>query len=102
MRRRALLLALLTYVSLDLSLAGMPGAFVFDPADSVESAQGARTRAPSPLLAVPASAAETSTTPAPARATPTVTPVSPVAQAVGIVSLLPRAVLAPAVSEDAH
>ena len=42
MRRRGLLLAILVYVSLDLALPAMPGAFVFDPADSVESAGGGR------------------------------------------------------------
>lgn len=42
--RTAFLLALLVYVALDLSLAAMPGAFVFEPADSVESAQGHRGR----------------------------------------------------------
>jgi hypothetical protein len=34
----------LVYVSLDLSLPSMPGAFVFDPADSVESVQNGRAR----------------------------------------------------------
>jgi hypothetical protein len=43
MRCRAeLLVAILVYVSLDLALPGMPGAFVFEPADSVESAGGGR------------------------------------------------------------
>lgn len=41
--RPALLLAILLYVALDLSLPAMPGAFVFDAADSVESTQ-TRTR----------------------------------------------------------
>jgi hypothetical protein len=40
--RPALLLALLLYVTLDLALPAMPGAFVFEAADSVEST---RTRA---------------------------------------------------------
>ncbi|HWN15561.1 MAG TPA: hypothetical protein VNU02_16970 [Candidatus Dormibacteraeota bacterium] len=35
--RRALILALLVYVVLDLSIPTMPGAFGFDPDDSVES-----------------------------------------------------------------
>lgn len=34
------------YVALDLSLPSMPGAFVFDPGDSVESLQGNRARTP--------------------------------------------------------
>jgi hypothetical protein len=50
MRRRALLLAILVYVTLDLSLARMPGAFVFDPGDSVESVHINRGR-PAPELA---------------------------------------------------
>ena len=39
-QHRALLLAILVYVSLDLSLPGMPGAFVFEPSETVDSAQG--------------------------------------------------------------
>lgn len=39
-----MLLAILIYVSLDLSLASMPGAFVFEPAESVESTQIGRGR----------------------------------------------------------
>jgi hypothetical protein len=44
MWRRRLLLAVLIYVTLDLSLPSMPGAFVFDPGDSVESIQMSRGR----------------------------------------------------------
>ena len=44
MLRRRLLLAVLVYVTLDLSLPSMPGAFVFDPGDSVESIQMSRER----------------------------------------------------------
>lgn len=36
---RLLVLAVLVYVTLDLSLPEMPGAFVFEPADSAESTQ---------------------------------------------------------------
>jgi hypothetical protein len=42
-RHRTLLVALLVYVALDLALPMMPGAFVFDPAGSVESARAGRT-----------------------------------------------------------
>lgn len=35
-------MAILVYVTLDLSLPTMPGAFVFEPADSVESVGGGR------------------------------------------------------------
>jgi hypothetical protein len=57
-RRRALLVAILVYVSLDLSLAMMPGAFVFDPGDSVESLHVRRASATPELAAVPAPARE--------------------------------------------
>jgi hypothetical protein len=43
-RRRALLLAVLVYVGLDLSLPAMPGAFMFDPAGSVKSVDLVRNR----------------------------------------------------------
>jgi hypothetical protein len=51
--RRAGLVALLIYVTLDLSLPAMPGAFVFDADDSVESLQSARARVVSGLDTVP-------------------------------------------------
>lgn len=38
-RCHGVLLAILVYVTLDLSLPAMPGAFVFEPADSAESTQ---------------------------------------------------------------
>jgi hypothetical protein len=41
---RTVFLAVLLYVTLDLSLPMMPGAFVFDIEDSVESAQSHRGR----------------------------------------------------------
>lgn len=57
MRHRwPLVLAILIYVTLDLSLAGMPGAFVFELGDSVESVQGARARAAADVVALPAEA----------------------------------------------
>ena len=41
-----LLVTILIYITLDLSLPSMPGAFVFEPADSVETVQtkGGRAR----------------------------------------------------------
>lgn len=39
MKRRLIVLAVLVYVTLDLSLPTMPGAFVFELADSAESTQ---------------------------------------------------------------
>ena len=41
---RPALVALLLYVTLDLSLPAMPGAFVFEVEDSVESVHGGRGR----------------------------------------------------------
>ena len=103
MRRYALVLAVVVYVGLDLSLAGMPGAFVFDSADSVESAHGIRAVGARPLVAAQASPGESSF----ALSTPPATVVT-FAAAARIAPVrrdvwrLPRAVLAPPVSEDFH
>jgi hypothetical protein len=51
--RWPLVLAIHIYVTLDLSLPGMPGAFVFEPGHSVESVQGARARAAADVVPVP-------------------------------------------------
>ena len=51
--RPALLLAILVYVTLDLSLPAMPGAFVFDSSDSIESTR-TRLRAVGDAGVVPA------------------------------------------------
>lgn len=53
--RPALLLAILLYVTLDLSLPAMPGAFVFNPAESVESTHG-RARTVVEIVVLPAPA----------------------------------------------
>jgi hypothetical protein len=53
--RRLLVLAVLIYVTLDLSLPAMPGAFVFEPADSAEGAQ-VRARGATETVALPAQA----------------------------------------------
>lgn len=53
--RRRLVLAILVYVTLDLSLPGMPGAFVFEPADSAEGTH-IRARAGAEAIALPAQA----------------------------------------------
>jgi len=45
-------------VTLDLSLPAMPGAFVFDPGESVESVQQARARAAAEAVMRPASAGD--------------------------------------------
>ena len=54
---RRLVLAVLIYVTLDLSLPGMPGAFVFEPESSAESTQ-VRARAAAETVALPALAAD--------------------------------------------
>jgi hypothetical protein len=104
---RGILVAVLVYVALDLSLPGMPGAFVFDTADSVESAQGGAARRAGALLATPAAAAQT---PAMHRQVPVRPPRALVPAATGdhvlprLASRLARgaADAAPAASEDPH
>lgn len=51
--RPALLPAILVYVTLDLSLAMMPGAFQFELADSVETVQIGRSRAAARVVVLP-------------------------------------------------
>jgi hypothetical protein len=51
--RRGLLVVILVYVALDLSLPAMPGAFEFEPADSVESIGGGRLTAQVVVLPTP-------------------------------------------------
>jgi hypothetical protein len=51
--RRVLLGAILLYVALDLSLAAMPGAFVFEIADSVETTAGGRPTAKIVVVSAP-------------------------------------------------
>ena len=53
--RPTFLLGVLVYVMLDLSLPAMPGAFVFDAAESVESTQS-RARAAGDAVVLPAAA----------------------------------------------
>jgi hypothetical protein len=57
--RRVLIVALLVYVALDLSIPTMPGAFGFDPDDSVESVYQTRARAAAEAVIPPASRAAT-------------------------------------------
>jgi len=54
MGRRSVLLPILVYLTLDLSLAEMPGAFVFDLSDSVESIQVTGSRMVTDVVVVPA------------------------------------------------
>jgi hypothetical protein len=108
MLRRALLAALLVYVTLDLSLPAMPGAFVFDVDESVESTHPGRGRT---VAAVPSAAAPGPVTVAVTASAPDVTPRRRRAGiALGITPRphpLPRAALARAPgstarSEDPH
>lgn len=102
-RRRGLLLALLVYVTLDLSLPAMPGAFVFEPDDSVESITRARESATAvapPLIDRSAP---------PAGLTVSVVPAPPVPERLRLVPRVHHAVPAPArrrsappVAEDPH
>ena len=52
-RGRVLLVLVLMYVGLDLCLVDMPGAFVFDPAGSVESVEIPRSRLASDAIVLP-------------------------------------------------
>jgi hypothetical protein len=51
---RVLVLVFFCYVTLDLSLAAMPGAFVFESEETVESTLGARGRLKAEVASVPA------------------------------------------------
>ncbi len=54
--RRSLVLAILVYVTLDLSLPGMPGAFVFEPGATAESTQVRARSAAEAISPLPAQA----------------------------------------------
>jgi hypothetical protein len=103
-RHRALLLAILMYVTLDLSMPAMPGAFVFAPDDSVESAQGSRGRGSArvvlPLPKDPSVLSGSAIQPT-ERPRPLIRVAPPKSRAM---SSLPRAILGPAPSppEDPH
>lgn len=101
MPRPTLLFAVLLYVTLDLSLAAMPGAFVFEPADSVEGTHGARPHRTGPLVAAQAPVGDSPIS----LSRPPVAPspgIHRVPHARCVVSCLPRAILAPPLSEDPY
>jgi hypothetical protein len=103
--RRLLLLALLVYVALDLSCADMPGAFMFEPEDSVESVDVPRTRLTGKIVALPAPIMDSVSLSQPRsdfrHRVPTLSRVARVGRPV--VSCLPRAHCDPArPSEDSH
>jgi hypothetical protein len=52
-RRPLLVVAILLYVTLDLSLPTIPGAFEFNVDDSVEGTQSNRSRGPAEVVVVP-------------------------------------------------
>jgi hypothetical protein len=56
--RRPLVVALLIYVGLDLSLPAMPGAFMFDPDESVDSVPVTRDRAAAEVVVLPTPASD--------------------------------------------
>ena len=58
--RRVMLCTLLIYVTLDLSLPMMPGAFMFEAEASVESAHASRGRAGADVVVAPRPAADRS------------------------------------------
>jgi hypothetical protein len=57
-RRRLLLVVVLVYLGLDLCLADMPGAFVFDADGSVDSISLVRARPDARVVAIPAPSPE--------------------------------------------
>ena len=94
---------MLVYVTLDLSLPSMPGAFVFDAGDSVESVQLSRTRAPVDVAALPL-ARDAAVVVGPEVVRPLVVSTWDLARAPRrILASLPRATIAPSSpSEDPH
>jgi hypothetical protein len=103
--RRGLLLALFIYVTLDLSLPGMPGAFVFEPGDSVESIQVSRSRGAAEVVGAPTPVRDSLAVFRPRIAvTSGLAPTRVVAlPRHPVVNWLPRGTLAPAPpSEDPH
>jgi hypothetical protein len=101
--RRGLLIGLLAYMTLDLSLPTMPGAFVFEPGDSVETIRINRSRGaevvflPQPALLVVSRPSLEAVT----DRIPETLPAAPAAHRVA--HRLPRAALdTPRPSEDPH
>jgi hypothetical protein len=103
--RRGLLVTLLVWVTLDLALPGVPGAFVFEPGDSVESLQRLRSDGAAGAVVLRALARDPFLVwqPQPA-VTDRPAPVSEAGlREDRVVSRLARATLAPAPpSDDAH
>jgi hypothetical protein len=94
----------LVYVTLDLSLPSMPGAFVFDAGDSVESVQLSRTRAAVDVASALPLARDAAVVVGPEILRPLVVPTWDLARAPRrILASLPRATIAPSsLSEDPH
>ena len=101
----SLFLAVLLYVGLDFSLAAMPGAFEFDPGDSVESVQVKRARTASDVAAGPIRAVDAIVLPEPpiSGKDAAVSAGAMVATPRPVVSRLPRSGLLPtSPAEDPH
>jgi hypothetical protein len=94
----------LVYVTLDLSLPSMPGAFVFDAGDSVESVQLSRTRTAVDVASALPLARDAAGVVRPEIVRPLVVPTWDLARTPRrIPASLPRATIAPAPpSEDPH
>jgi hypothetical protein len=102
--QRWLLLVILFYVALDLSLPMMPGAFVFEPGDSVESIQTTRGRTMANVVLLTSLAGHAFLTPqSPTDLRQRRLPSEVTLFAHPVVSCLPRARCEPArPSEDPH
>jgi hypothetical protein len=100
---RQLVLAILVYLTLDLSLASMPGAFVFEADDSVETVRMSRGRPLAPVAIESLPARDPKPLVARLDVTPRVVPrrVHPAPIRTGEGSRAPTSGL-PAVSEDPH
>ena len=105
MSRQGLLLVVLIYVTLDLSLPSMPGAFVFEPGDSAEGTQVARGRLVADIAMLPPLNGSSVVLPSPRiDRTHRLPPLSDVVRLARSASrCLPRAICAPSpLSEDPH
>lgn len=100
--RRIAFIGILIYVALDLSFAAMPGAFVFEPADSVEGTQTSRLRAAAQDVPSPRPVSETLVSLSPIDDRHVSRPLSVVRRPGTVVAAgrQPRAPLAPAPSSE--
>jgi hypothetical protein len=99
--RARFVLGLLLYLTLDLSMASMPGAFVFEADASIESVQMSRARvlADATIASVPARAREALVAQVDVRPSPRPVPPMPVRRTYGSRAPAPEP---SAASEDSH